>query len=402
MGFSIVTYSNFESDTLMSGTVSAGILSETPVDYRGFALLTINNTFSYPLIIGNEDIHIDFTKPGAAPEIKEGDENRFFYTFYGAYNLLNSQLRFYNNKKNRMAGNDSLYREIVAITDSLNQEKELLVSGLPQKNYPVASAILQEKLLEESSWGIKSLDELHQKQKGFAQFASGNYPYLQHSQQLSALINQSFMMLEYINYYESIEKTGDKKTDIDKIKELLRSEMIDQTQLWIDALKPYVPEPVILAQCVQAFYNRSMTTKAMEIISAFGELAKCEGDGDGQINFPEAFDVVKGDGYTIINTHTLNPEKIIIMVDNECVFSKVLAIQAVREHEKSPIPIIILPKGKLDSEILALDKLCVKDLYFVKEKAWVNNAIMDGHKYPYYYKLGASNKVLTTGWAACL
>ena len=70
------------------------------------------------------------------------------------------------------------------------------------ENFPVASAILQTKLLEESGWGINSLDALHKKHIEFTNFAADNYAHLAHSDQISALIRQSFMMLELVNYIQ--------------------------------------------------------------------------------------------------------------------------------------------------------------------------------------------------------
>ena len=170
--------------------------------------------------------------------------------------------------------------------------------------------------------------------------------------------------------------------------------MLKQTQMWMDALKPYLKKSVILAQCVKAYYNRSMTSKAVEILSAFNEHAKCEGTGKKQINFPSTFDIVKSDGYTKMATQQLHPKKMIVMVDNDCIFSKVLAVQMARKFEKSPVIVIIVPKKKLNAEMLALDKQCAKDLFFIKDKTMISEDILTKHKYPYFMMLNDSNKVI--------
>ena len=85
-----------------------------------------------------------------------------------------------------------------------------------------------------------------------------------------------------------------------------------------------------------------MTSKAVEILSAFNEHAKCEGTGKKQINFPSTFDIVKSDGYTKMATQQLHPKKMIVMVDNDCIFSKVLAVQMARKFEKRSIALIYI------------------------------------------------------------
>ncbi len=394
MGYSIVTYGGFQSDTLLTGTVSAGKILEIPVSYRGFALLTINNTFPYPLIFGKGDIRMDFERPGVSPVIKESEENRFFYDYYANYNILNSRLRLYNDSKARLGEKDPFYPAIVAQIDSVEHQKEAMSARLPNKEFPVASAILREKQIEAKSYGIKTLGELHQVQKEFTGFASRNYPYIENSEQLSALIRQSFMMLEYINYYNIIEKTGNKKMDIGKSQDLFRKEMLEQTQMWTDALEPYVPAPVSLAQCVKAYYDRAMLSNAMEIISANTEIAVCGGDAQGRISFPGSFDILKGDGLAKTSTQMLYPEKIIVLVDDACVFSKVLAIQLAKAYELKTTPIIIVPKTKAGPGMYALDRLCSKDLYFAENTDWIPEDVLARHKYPYFIMLDESNKVI--------
>jgi len=398
--FEIITYAGFKSNIFLKGEIKADEAREIKLDYDGFALLTINGIYPYPLIIGKGEINIGFSKTGVAPEITNSPENTFFYDFYGNHNKLSSQVRFYSESLQKAGEQDPPFLSLQTKLDSVISLKMEMAKQLPKAEFPVASAILQEKLLEESSWGIKTLNELHKTQKEFTDFAKENYKYLKNSEQLSALIRQSFMMLEYINYYESIEKSGDQKADITKAKELLRSEMLKQTQMWMDALKADVPEPVSLAQCVKTYYNRGMVSKSLEIISAFDEKAKCEGGGVKQINFPASFEITKGDGVSSYQTDQIQSKKIIVLVDNDCIFSKIAAVRTGRQLEKSPTPLILIPKGNLDGEILALDKLCVKDLYFAKKGDWVSTDLLDQHKYPYFILLDGSNKVIkaTDNW----
>ncbi len=141
------------------------------------------------------------------------------------------------------------------------------------------------------------------------------------------------MMLELVNYIESIESSGDKVVDINNAKELQRTEMIVLTQLWMTALKPNLQESDMLAQCVKNYFDRGMVSKSIDISTAFSEQAKCAGGSITQLIFPPAFEILKADGVSHFSTLQLPSYKVIVLVDKDCIFSKISAIQMARMLE---------------------------------------------------------------------
>lgn len=373
LDLSLITYSGFTSDTLRLGRIHANETMEVPVDYRGFALMLIDEIYPYPLIIGKEGFEIAFTSALMPPVFTRSPENSFFYDFHSAYNELSKRIWQVEKKKQDLGATDPFYHTMQSQLDTLYDKKRTLANQLPDNDFPQASAILQAKLIEEKSHGIKTLNELHTTQNNFVEFATENFQYLYHSDRLNALINQSFMMLEYINYFDQIEKTGDKGTDISRGQALFRQEMIRQAGIWIDALKPYLDPGMVLAQCVKIYYNRSMIRKAYEIQNAFSDMAVCYfNTTNKRIDFPDTFEIVKSDAYSILSSSQIDAPKMIIIVDDQCVFSKVFAIIKARELEECNTAIIILPKGELNQSILLMDRNCVKQLYFIKNKKWID------------------------------
>ncbi len=122
LAVTITTFSDFESDIYHTSEISSGATIELPINYSGFALLSIDAQRSYPLILGHENVFINLGDGQSGPEIIEGDEN-----------------------------------------------------------FPVASAILQSMQLLESSGHIKTIGDLHERQKEISRFAADNYAHLAHS-----------------------------------------------------------------------------------------------------------------------------------------------------------------------------------------------------------------------------
>lgn len=392
--YSITTFADFENEKYLSGEVFANDLVDVPVDYKGFVLLTINGQRKYPLIIGHENVHIKFAGTQIRPEILEGDENLFFYDFYSQYNHLKALSKHFATTLAQTPQSDPAYQELKAQLDSVALMTTELTDGLPNEKYPVTSAIFQAMLLEDSSGDVKTLDELHQKQKAFTQFAADNYEFIANSEQLASLIRQSFMMLEYINYHDYSNIIVDSKTRSAEAKALNKAEMLNLVEMWIEALKPYLPENKILAQCANNYLGRGMVSKGSEIINAFPDIAKCNDGSLKEITFPGYFWLLKGDGVSKLSSSDFKTERIVALVDEDCVFSKIKAIELGRELEQSPMPIFILSKQKATTTKLALDRLCVKDLYFIEDKTQFPEALLNQHTYPYFYKLDANNKVI--------
>ncbi len=394
MKVNIITFSDFKKDTLKLGVIKQDITQKIHLDYQGFALMVIDDKYPYPLVLGRDAVKINFSKAEEAPVFEQCPENTFFYDYFGKYNQLGSRIYQLHDAQQALGEKDPFYPEIVQRVAEINDEKEEMRNSLPNPEFPLASAILLEKQWEEKSYSIKTLEELHEMQQKFVNFVKKNYALLQHSDRLTAIINQSYMMLEYVNFFEDLDDIQDKKLLSQKANNLFRNEVMRQTQMWLETFQDYLPGNTVLSACVSAYYNRGMVGKAYEIVMQFQDKAFCEG-GQKQLPLPipKDFDIVKSDGITPFKARALHSDKFLMVVDDECVFSKIFAVIKARELEKDSRQLIILPKGNLNKSILSMDKLCVKDLFFVKDKSPFNIPDMDLLSAPSMYILDANNNL---------
>jgi hypothetical protein len=391
----LITFANFQKDTLKIGKIEVDVTKQIPLDYSGFALMLVNNIYPYPLIIGKDNIKMLFEKAETAPTFTHCPENEFFYDFFAAYNKFGNRIRQLEDAKHKLGKSDPFYPEIVQEIASIKEKKRKKIEKLPNPKFPVASAILQEKLVEEKSWKIKTIDELHTTQKLFVDFIQQNYSSLEHSEQITALINQSYMMIEYINFFDAIGDIKDKKIISQKANQLFRDEVMHQTEMWIETLQPYMTESKALSQCLRAYFNRGMIGQSYEILYHFKEKAICEkGQKDSLLSFPKNFDIVGSDGFSKKSIQKIHSRKLIVLIDNDCIFSKIIAIQKARELEKSNTKVIILPKEELTQEILSLDKLCVKNLYFIKDKSSFDSSGIQHILAPAFFELDENNNLI--------
>lgn len=391
----LVTFHHFEKDTMDIGLVKPELKEKIPMDYKGFALMLLNDKYPYPLLLGKDAIKVQIESVEESPVFEHCPENQFFYDYFGKYNRLRSRIYQLHEAENTLGEKDPFIKDIDERLEEIENEKNNMRESLPNASFPLASAVLMEKQLEEKSYAITTLDELHEMQRRFIDFAKKNYLYLQHSDRLTALINQSYMMLEYVDYFSAIdEEIQDKKLRLQKANQLFGDEVRQQTQMWLDSLHDFLPGNTVLSACVNAYYNRGMLGKAFEIVRQFQDKAVCEG-GQEQLPLPlpEDFDIVKGDGLTSLKTKALRSDKFLIVVDDDCIFSKIFAIMKARELEKDSRPVIIFPKGKLTGNMLAMNKLCVKDLYFIKDKTPFHIPDEQSLSAPSLYLLDANNNL---------
>lgn len=149
--------------------MAPGSKYELNTPYRGLALLKFAGGQTYPVIIGNKSFSITIGNPAEPPSFANSAEN------------------------------DLLYK---ALTDN---------TQIPEQ-YTFASLLIQTKRLLESSYSIRTVHELKAKKTEFQQFVEDNYQLLQYSNLINRLIDQYFMMHEYVDY----RVAGTPATDINK------------------------------------------------------------------------------------------------------------------------------------------------------------------------------------------
>lgn len=305
--------------TIFEGELSAGEKQEIDIPYRGLALLSFPKGQTYPLIITDKPLMIRIDEPGIPPVFESGSENDYFY-------------------------------------------KLLAGAGPENEKYPFANLMIRAKSLIESSYNIKTLEELTAKKKAFHEFVRKNYQGLKHSDMVRRLMSQFFMMHEYVDYHQKGKPAADIRVNYQR-------EVVNGVKGWLETLTPHLSKNEILNHCVAFYYQRSMVALASHIMQNFPESAYCSGEEKSSIKLPGKTRSTKGDD----GPNMKLADKIVAFVSEECPVSMVEAvIQARRLAARNPdVPLIVAPVEKLSKKHLSIARMVSKgNILFINDDKW--------------------------------
>jgi len=240
-----------------------------------------------------------------------------------------------------------------------------------------------EQLLE-SSYSIRTPEELNDRKKAFHGFVRDHYQDLKHSDMIRRLLGQYFIMHEYVKYHT-------KGAPVTDIRKKYREAVLAGVGSCFKILKPYIPEHEILNDCVSLYYNRSMVTLASLIIANFRDVAYCPGVEKEKFSFPDELAVVDANGKMERKLGEFRGDRVIAFVSNDCPVSMVETISKVRElaDRKKDVPVIVAPLQKLSGSHLAMSRMLSSgNIFFINDEKWRKDNLPKNIKLPLFIRIG--------------
>jgi len=354
-------------------------------NYIGLALLRFSTRQIYPIYLNGKDLTITIKDVNTKPTFSNNKENEFLYQWLGSYLELGADKRLLNDSAGQLISNDLFINEIkqqqIVIDEKLIAKKEILNSI----EYKGVKALLQARLLNESTGVISNLSDLTEKKIEYQKFISENFKYLYHSDMLISMCRQYLMMNEYVALQ----------------KDAMYLEINNDVKVWIDLLLPKIEAKETVAFMMNIFYNRGMVSMAGSILQNNRKILnrkvyRISYGVESIYKIGYQFQEIKvTDESNKINWDLSNYKdyKIISLVEGNDVVSKVSAIKLARDLNESlkEIPIIILPKNSLTTSHYSLNKAVDRTFYFFNN---TNIVLNPSSNYFQFYLLNENNIVL--------
>ena len=333
-------YDGFEIILIYRGALVAGEDTIVETAYNGLAMLIFSGKQKYPVIIGRKTSGVVITSPDKPPSFECGDENNLFYK--------------------SLSGNES--------ADKGNGFARLMIHG---------------KVLLDSSSTIQTVEELHGKKVEFQEFMQSNYLQLSHSDLLRRLLNQYFMMHEYVRFHREGSPAGD-------IRLRYQQEVLAGVKSMVTILKDFIPENEVLNYCIGLYYHRGMVTLASFIANNFRKIAYCGGENPVLSDFPANLKLITSDGSAAVELGALKGSKTFSFVSSDCPVSMVMTVMKVRKtvevkNHKINRYIIVVPLEKLSAKHRAMSKnVSGGAMFFVDDEVWRKKNLPKNIRLPFF------------------
>lgn len=340
----LMGFDGLHQNTLFKGEVSAQGKCEIDVSYRGLALFVFEGGENYPIIIGDKPFSVNLNGPGEVPTFSGYGENTFFY-------------------------------QLLSGKESVN------------KQYGIAPLMIKAKALLESSRFIRSINDLTLKKNEFHELVHASYDSIKYSDLIRRLIEQYFMMHEYVDYHTEGAPAID-------IKNRYQEAILEGVSNWIELLRPYIPDYEVLNYIVSFYYNRSMVTLAHKIIINNKNAAHCPGDENIKLDISGDLRVTmtNGKGERILSE--IKGDKTFAFASIDCPVSLVETVSRLRQkfNRQSNEVVIVVPTENLSEKHFAMSKMVRGgEAFFVSDERWQKEHLLHNIKLPLFLNANEVN-----------
>lgn len=339
----LVGYDGLAEISLARAKVPAGRSATIDTPYSGLGVLVFAGGQSYPVILGDESFTLHIEDAAVPPSFTGSKANEYFYA------------RLIGKEKTTGPGSDDFAR-----------------------------LMLRAKQLLESTQSTRTIDELSAKKKEIQEFVRDNYDKLKHSDMVRRLVAQFFMMHEYIDYHVE----GAPATDI---KSRYEQAVLDGVAGWLESLRPHIPAHAILNYCVSLYYQRSMITLAAVIAEKFPAIAYCPGIEKEGWKLPAGVLVTDAGKNREMQLKTIEGEKIIAFVSDDCPVSMVETVIKAREltDRKKGVRMIVAPMQQLSETHLSMNRMVSNgNILFINDEQWRKENLAEKIRLPLFVPLG--------------
>jgi len=378
------SYTGFNKNTIAKIQSDAAKEFKIQTDYKGLAFLNFSTGQNYPVYLTGKDFLIRIIDPLKRPMFSQNTDSEYLYQWLSSYKQLQKDDRLLQSSLSNINTNDPFYSEIINEQKRIEQKRLAIISNLNKEPSHGVNLLIQARILNESTYSLKTKEALELKKKEYQQFVQNNLIELYYSDMLLQLCHQDLMMNEYV----LVTNTE------------MYSQINKDVQRWVSMLSPRIEAKETIAFIMKIFYNRGMVSIAAHILQNNRNILDKKvyrnspnlqslyniGETVLDLNIEEAIhskgrDLTKNKNY-----------KIVSLVDVDDVVSQVSTITLARQLDKtqSKIPIIIIPKEKLTQSHFDMDNLFSGTLYYSKEK---NVSIIKEIDFFQFYFLDENNRV---------
>jgi hypothetical protein len=350
--------------------------------YTGLALIVFESGQRYPLILNGDFIQAVIHDPDTAPALSGSAENDFLYSFLNDFQKSSRELLELESSLTEISDADPFRGAIEGARENLTTKKADLEEQLNTSNYLCATLLLKARVLMESTYSIKTEEELNRKKQEILGFVKENYGWLFYSDMLAELCNQFFMMEEYVFFKsQSFEQA-----------------IISSSNDWLELVKGYLEPKEMLGFICAFYYNRGMVSYASAIMNSQTELV-FGGNLESLPEMPKNINTL--DELNISSPYMdfgaelsdLKGPKVLAIVDNSNIFSKIETIVLARLIEQQEIncAIVIVPMGEQKEYLRLMNKMFAGTFYFSFEMPEICREVEMDSKLPLFITLNTEN-----------
>ncbi len=350
------------------------------VDYSGLALIKYSGGQIYPIYLKGKNTKVELFEPNTPPQFMDSPDNDFLYYWIGSYRKLQNDTKMLEMSVERLGKEDAFVTEIVKEQERLEAKRLSMVKELEGDEFLEVKRILQARVLNESSYGIKTKEDLKEQKEKYHAFVKENITILEHSDMLIEICKQYLMMNEYVSFTKSE----------------FYAQIIEDTKNWMEIVSPELSKKEAVVFVTKNFFGRSMVAIANSVYESQEDLFIGKSEEKKPFELGEKIPdySIKMEGSAkAVEVLKMKRYKVFSIVGKDDVISKVATISLARdiETQNSNIPVIIIPKKKLSPEHYVMDKMYARTLYFVDN----DNITFDDYKdIPLFVVVDSDNKVI--------
>lgn len=303
-------------------------------DYQGFALIEIENKGLFPVILGQETVKFSIDERGI-PQFTD-KENAWLYDALNRKNISEQKRITLKENLNYFREDDPYYRVLKRKQVELDSLKGLNENAARNKSGTLASLILQGRQVIESTYGIRTKEQLYDRKKAMLDYLYINFEKLYHTDMFRQIAFQYAMMNEYVaksreeHYKYVIADIGD----------------------WITKLDGKLTPEEITEFFLSMAAGRRMISLGTEILGNFGKYTGCPVK-----NFPHhgkstladfTVHLWKSKETQLPMSKISNGKKLVIFYDEDCVFclSGHVRMMNLLEKNGASVPVITVFTGQ--------------------------------------------------------
>lgn len=379
---SVMGYNYFDYDTIGSAKLDENGYAAINHNYKGFALITISNTKQYPIILNAASNTLNIISDEKVPVFENDVENNLLFRYLIAKdNILRKTMAVEESLNNFQEG-DPVYAVILSEKAKLEMTKNVYAKNLTDSAQYFASTLMLAKELMETTYNIKTYDELNDRKASFIDFIKSNLKTLRHSDMLQQLGSQYVMMNEYVvigqnNHYEQVLK------DVDD---------------WVKAFGKEIGTKPIVEFFMNAYAGRSMLGMAGRVAANYQKEISCKVNikkvSSKDKNFADIdIRLSKGSANTAKLKSIPSSYKILYFFKNDCPAALVqnVILSRYMSSKMLQIPVFTIFESNAQNTVNLLGRIKPEAFYYAEDKSIFKLARVK--KAPFYILLNKDNKI---------
>lgn len=378
---SVVGYNYFSYDTIGSVKLDKNGVATLNHKYQGFALVTIGNSKQYPIILKGSSNSLNITSEEELPVFYNDNENNFLFRNLIAKDRLYRKTMSIDESLKGFMEDDPVYPILLSEKAKLDMMKNSYNKSLIDSSFYFAAKLLLAKELIETTYGIRTQDELKDRKSAFLEFIKSNLKILKHSDMLQQFGSQYVMMNEYVvtgqsNHYEQVIN------DVDK---------------WVKYFGKEIGTKPIVEFFMNAYAGRSMLGMAGRISSAYSKEVACKVNLKKLNSKGKSFAEIdvklsKRSSNTVKLKSIPSSYKILYFYKDNCPVALVqnIILSRYMSSKMYQIPVLTIFDANAENTVKLLGRLKPETFYYTEDKSLFKLAKIK--KAPSYILLNKENK----------